>query len=489
KISQDFSNLDPPSYLTNDEMVEKYQSLIPYILNSLQAKDEVGFSKISDPDTIKSVKETITLIGSMTPESTESIDSIFDFLKSHVIDHFNYENTRFFGYIPKSPTNVSMLAESLVPIFSQYIGAAFASPIGIAIESQTIKWIGEILGFTGDFFGSYSMGGSQANLEAMYAGLIAVLPWDVRELGVVNNQRPIVYLTDQAHMCIPKAIRFLGLGNRSLRYIETNEFYQMRPSDLEIKIQEDIDNDDFSPSIIVITAGTTNTGTVDDIEAIAKIAKKYGLWLHVDAAYGGFARIAEHPIAAQFENLHLVDSLAIDTHKWFFTPMEGGLCILKDGKKLKDAYSTSAEYLKDIEIEEKSLVRNFSNYGLALSRKWRGLMVWMNFKFYGKQGISKLITRNILLADYLREKIRIHDDFNPVGKSQLGIVCFTHVGGVEVNNQIFHKFMSEGSKYFIGLTVLKGVSALRICILNEHSDLDLIDSLFDDLVKVAISID
>jgi aromatic-L-amino-acid decarboxylase len=468
--------------------VDIYKSLIPFILESLQVKDDFDYSKTRSPDHIHSIKDAIEAIGSTSLESTETIETILDFLKSHVINHFNYENPRFFGYIPRSPTNVSMLAESLVPIFNQFIGTLFASPVAIAIEAQTIKWIGELLGFSGNFFGSYTMGGSQANLEALYAGLVAILPWDVRESGIINKQRPTVYLTDQAHMCIAKAIRFLGLGNNSMRYIDTNESYQMKPNELEFKIKEDIENDNFLPAIIVISAGTTNTGTVDDIETISKIAKKYGLWLHIDAAYGGFAKLAAHPVATQFDHLHLVDSLAIDTHKWFFTPLEGGVCILKDGTLLKKAYAASAEYYKDAEIEESPLLRNFSDYGFALSRKWRGFMVWMNVQFYGKQGMSKLITRNILLADYFREKIKKHEDFTTVGHSQLGIVCFTHIGGEEMNNQIFTQFTGEDSQFFIGRTELKGVSALRVGILNEHSTPEIIDKLFDTLVEINRSI-
>lgn len=486
KIRTTFNSIIPPQSISNQEFISTLQGLSPFIKSILNEKDEFNFDEVTSSAYNKSIHEAINSLNYFSPDQPHNFDDILHFLKNKVVPFFNYENTKFLSYIPRSPTNISILAESLVPIFNQFVGTAKASPLATAIESLTIRWIGNNLGFTGDFFGAYTMGGSQANLEALYTALVSQLPWNVKEIGVISDQRPIIYLTNQAHLCIPKSARLLGLGDRSLHFVETDENFQMNIKNLREQIIADQENSKLIPSVVVLTAGTTNTGAIDEISSIVELAREFGLWVHIDASYGGFAKLADHPISEQLNDLHLVDSLAIDTHKWFYTPLEGGIAIVKRGELLKNAYRATAEYYEDAEIEEEMLLRNFSDYGIALTRKWRGLMVWFNFLYYGIEGISKLITRNILLADYLREKLRMHGNFELLGNSQLGIVCFSHLAGEERNIKIFESINSEKSRFLIGKTRLKGRIALRVSILNEFTDLNMIDELYKDIVELSI---
>jgi len=323
------------------------------------------------------------------PNEGKNIEEILETIKLKIVPGFNYENNNFFGYIPRSPTNVSKLGDMLVPIFDQYLGNSIGSPSATAIEGLVVKWIGQMLGYEGGFFGSFTIGGSDANLQAIYSGLVAKLPWDVKKLGMINNKRPIVYCSDQTHLCIKKAMMMLGLGRNSLRIIDTNDNLEIDKEILISTIEDDLKNPKLIPIMIIGNVGTTNSGSIDDIIGLNDISEKYNLWFHIDASYGGFAILSNHSISKHIKKIGLADSIVVDTHKWLFTPMEGGLTLLKNGDLLKNAFSYKAEYLEDTYFNfDTKIMKNFSDYGMALSRKWRGIMIWMNIQFYGLEGIS-----------------------------------------------------------------------------------------------------
>ncbi len=484
EISADnFNKISLPPVVHPSELLESLKSYFPHLEKILKEKNLVPFSRDEN------INEIGEIISSNIPQEPSSLSTIKNYITQELIPRFSYENVNFFGFIPRSPAAPSLLAESLSPFFNQFLGSAEASPAATAIESQAIRWIGELLGFTGKFFGNFSIGGSSANMEGIYTGIISKIPWNYKEIGLINNRRPIIYTSDQTHMCVKKAILMLGLGLDSLRIIESDENFMLSPESLRHQIEIDNQQSELLPIMIVATTGTTNTGSIDDIEKLAKIAESYNLWLHIDAAYGGFAKIADHQVSENLAHLHLADSLAIDTHKWLYTALEGGCLIVKDDQNLKNAFDVRAEYLHDVEIEEQhTLIRNFSSYGFPLSRKWRGLMVWMNVKFFGVQGLSKLITSNIFVSEYFAHKIDEHDQMYLTAKPKLGVICFRWNGDDELNNRIYFSFLAKG-KYFIGRTTLKGQLTLRVCVLNLETNIEKMDELLKEIENIVKSLE
>ena len=345
-----------------------------------------------------------------------------------------------------------------------------------------------MLGYTGNYFGNFSIGGSSANMEGIYTGLISKIPWNYKTDGLSNHKRPIIYTSDQTHMCVKKAILMLGLGLDSLRIIESDEKFMLSLDRLSEQIDVDIQDSNLLPLMIVATAGTTNTGAIDDFKSLSEIAKLNNLWLHIDGAYGGFAKIADHPVSEKLKCLNLADSIAIDTHKWLYTTLEGGCLIVKNDQNLKYAFEVSAEYLQDIEFDEThTLIRNFSSYGFPLSRKWRGLMVWMNIKFYGVEGLSKLITRNILAAEYFAHKISEHGNMELTANPNLGVVCFRWHGDDDLNTRI-SSLLNEKGKFFIGRTTIKAQMTLRVCVLNLETTIEKMDELLIEIENITNSL-
>lgn len=480
--AEKFNKIQLPPGVQPSELLESLSSYFPHLEKILKEKNSISFTRD------EKMNEIGEAINSELPQTSLSLSELENFITTELIPRFSYENVNFFGYIPKSPAAPSIIAESLSPFFNQFLGNAESSPAATAIESQAIRWIGEILGFTGNYFGNFSIGGSSANMEGIYTGLISKIPWNYKADGLINHKRPIIYTSDQTHMCVKKAILMLGLGLDSLRIIESDEKFSISLDRLREQIDIDIQDSNLLPLMIVATAGTTNTGAIDDFERLSQIAISNNLWLHIDAAYGGFAIIADHPVSENLNCINLADSIAIDTHKWLYTTLEGGCLIVKNDQNLKNAFEVSAEYLQGIEfIESHTLIRNFSSYGFPLSRKWRGLMVWMNIKFYGVNGLSKLITHNILAAEYFGNKIAENNQMQLTAKPSLGIVCFRWIGDDNLNIRI-SSLLNEKGKFFIGRTTIKGQITLRICVLNLEMTLQKMDELLEDIENIAKSL-
>lgn len=480
--AEKFNKILLPPSIEPSELLASLGSYFPHLEKILKNKNSISFARGEKMNEIGEV------INSDIPQTSSSLSELENFITTELIPRFSYENVNFFGYIPKSPAAPSIIAESLTPFFNQFLGNADSSPAATAIESQAIIWIGEMLGYTGNYFGNFSIGGSSANMEGIYTGLISKIPWNYKKDGLFNHKRPIIYTSDQTHMCVKKAILMLGLGLDSLRIIESDEKFMLSLDRLRKQIDVDIQDPNLLPLMIIATAGTTNTGAIDNFESLSEIAKSNNLWLHIDGAYGGFARIADHSVSEKLKCLNLADSIAIDTHKWLYTTLEGGCLIVKNDQNLKNAFEVSAEYLKDIEFDEShTLIRNFSSYGFPLSRKWRGLMVWMNIKFYGVEGLSKLITRNILAAEYFAHKISEHGNMELTANPNLGVVCFRWHGDDDLNTRI-SSLLNEKGKFFIGRTTIKAQMTLRVCVLNLETTIEKMDELLIEIENITNSL-
>jgi glutamate/tyrosine decarboxylase-like PLP-dependent enzyme len=236
--------------------------------------------------------------------------------------------------------------------------------------------------------------------------------------------------------------------------------------------------------MIVATAGTTNTGAIDDLEGLYQLCREKNLWFHIDGAYGAFAKIATHPVAGQLAGIQLADSISLDPHKWLFNPFGVGCALVRDEQLLRKTYELSAEYLVDTEqVEDFQLQRNFRSYGNPLSRDFKGLRIWMTLRYYGKQGISSLITRNILVAEYLRERIEEHPTMEYMA-GNLSIVCFRWIGSDEMNEVLIEKIQRR-KNFYLSRTRIKGKLTIRVCIVNLETTPAHMDALLNEIEEIA----
>ncbi len=479
-IRDKFGMTASPEIISPEELTQRINLLLPIVQDFLENRANNPFLKDENP---QQVSETFDLD---VPEYSDTFENVVDYLKNIVIPRFpSISNPRFLAFIPSDPAPPAMIGALLTPLFNQFTGTVIGSPGGSALESLAIKWIIQLLNLNQTSWGSFTMGGSGANLTCMYTGIVNKAPWNLKKTGLANNKRLRIYTSDQVHKCILKAGMLLGLGEESFREIPTDKSYSLSPEAVLPYIEEDEQDDRIIPIMIIATTGTTNTGAIDDIYGLYELAQKKDLWLHIDGAYGAFAKLAKHKVSKKFNSISLADSIALDCHKWLFTPFEAGLAVVKDSKKLRNAFEVGAEYLEDTVLEEDYLLqRNFRNYGFPLSRELRGLKIWMQIKSYGKQGISQFITRNILVADYLRSRIIEHPNLELMSDGKLSIVCFRWKESDEFNERIISNIQKRRN-FYLSRTKLKNKTTIRVCILNLQSTPSLMDELIKEIENIA----
>lgn len=428
---------------------------------------------------IVTAAEIQSILGGQAPEDGMG-EQAFDLLPE-VFRMSRPTGPRFFGYILGSSEPVSAYADFISSVLQQNVTAWRSGPSAITIERIVIEWLAEAVGCAG-FSGSLCGGGSSANLMALAMAREAKLP--ANENGV----RPgIVYATAETHMSVAKAVALLGIGRRNLHEVNVDEAFRMDVASLELAIQADL-NAGLTPMAIVASAGTTATGSVDDFNAIADIAEKYGLWLHVDGAYGGVAAMA---IPDLFAGLSRADSLSLDPHKWLYQPLSCGCLLYRDRSSAIQAFSHTAEYTKTFTSDPDEGFAFFEE-SIELSRSFRALKLWLSFRYHGLAAYRASIATDIELAQHLRNRIQSLEEFELLAPVPLSAVCFRHRGRLGMSLKELNDFNSailmrvlERGKVVISNAELHGAFALRACIVNHRTEISDVDAVLEEAQAVA----
>jgi glutamate/tyrosine decarboxylase-like PLP-dependent enzyme len=290
-----------------------------------------------------------------------------------------------------------------------------------------VRWLGALVGYGEDAQGLLTSGGSMANLTALLIAHRSRSPeGSVSRRGLWANSQPMtVYASDQIHMSIPKAADVLGLGRDQVRLVRSDEKFRLDVRDLRAMLDGDAARG-LSPFCVVGSAGTVNTGAVDPLSEIARIARQYGLWFHVDGAYGALGALDERK-RPLFDGIERADSLSLDPHKWLYAPVDTGCLLVRDPEAARRAFqSGEADYIK---VHEETTAESYAfwDYGVELSRRFRALKVWMMLSYYGARRVRAAISEDNDLAAYMGQLITEADDFELLAPVQLSICCFRHV--------------------------------------------------------------
>lgn len=370
---------------------------------------------------------------------------------------------RFFGYVLGSGEPVAALGDLLASVLNQNVTAWRSAPAAVTIERQVLKWIAQALGCNG-MTGSLCGGGSAANLMGLAMAREATLP--ANESGA---QPGIVYTSTEAHMSIPKAVALLGLGRRNLRQISVDDDYRMDVSLLEAAIVEDRAAG-RKPIAVVASAGTVSVGAIDPLEAIAKICREQGLWLHVDGAYGVSAALAA---PEKFRGLSEADSFSMDLHKWLYQPVDCGLLLFKEPGHARAAFSHTGEYAR---VLDEHPIEGFAFFEESpeLSRRFRALKVWLSLRYHGLKAFRESIRADLDHAQLLAAIIRETPQLELLAAVELSAVCFRYRahGGAnldELNAAILRRVIANGRVY-ISNAVVCGHFALRACFVNHRTE-------------------
>jgi glutamate/tyrosine decarboxylase-like PLP-dependent enzyme len=434
------------------------------------------------------VKQKFRMPHPVDPQKPEEIYKEFsDFILPYPLGNIH---PRFWGWVAGTGTVSGMLADMLAAGMNSNL--AGADHVANYVEKQVIDWLIEMLGFPASASGLLTSGCSAANLIGLTVARNSKAEYNLRREGIQDApQKMVLYSSQETHSSIQKAVELLGLGSNSLRILPLNDNFQIDLDVLKETIAQDR-HQGFLPFCIIGTAGSTNTGMVDDLNALADICQQENLWYHIDGAFGAWAALA--PEANKLVvGMERADSLAVDLHKWIYLPYEIGAILVRSEECHRNSFSLTPAYLSHGE-DERGMTGGtlpwFSDYGFQLSRGFKALKAWMAFKEYGSRKFGRLIQQNIDQAGYLAALIDSSPELELAAPVHLNVVCFRYIkpglNGIEldkINEQILAELQEQGIAV-PSSTMINGNFVLHVAHTNHRSRRE----DFDILVRAVIRI-
>jgi glutamate/tyrosine decarboxylase-like PLP-dependent enzyme len=387
----------------------------------------------------------------------------------------------FFAFIPFAGTWPGALGDFVASALNVYAGSWMESAGPSQLELEVIDWFKDWIGYPAEASGTLVSGGSTANLSALAVARTA-------SGGVDDNL--VAYVSDQAHSSLPRAARHLGLRADQLRVIPVDDHYRMRADLLAQAIDADIAAG-RRPFFVNAAGGATNTGAIDPLPELAEICRDRQAWLHVDAAYGGFAVLA-HAGREALRGLELADSVTLDPHKWLYQPYECGCLLVRAGPALVNSFSITPAYLKDAVAQADEV--NFSDLGFQLSRTSRALKVWISIRYFGLDAFRAAVERSLDMAALARERIEASDALELLAPPSLGVVCFRRrFGGMQdeetlarLNGRLISA-LEESGLGLVSSTELGDRYAIRMCVMNHTTGPEDIERVLSFLEEADIA--
>lgn len=405
-------------------------------------------------------------------------ENVLHYFKENIVPELAHSTgPNYFGFVTGGSTPASLIGDQLVSIFDQN---AFGSHDSIAplIEQQTIDLLKQLFGLDASFDGSFVTGATMSN----FVSLAIARQWAGEQQGIDVSQDGAATLSLQvvsatAHSSSIKAISMLGVGRKNWKSIDT--LPEREAIDID-KLENFLMNHAEQSIIVIANAGTVNTGDFDDMVALGKLKAKYNFWLHVDAAFGGFAALSpKHQQAMQ--GINHADSITIDAHKWLNVPYDAAMQFTKHKKLQGKVFQNTAAYLSDASVSP-----DFFHYTPENSRRWRALPTWFTLMAYGREGHAEIVQRNCEAAVHFGELLKQSFEFKLLAPVRLNIVCFT-LNEAEVNSQRISHLLSlvrDHGQVFFTPTVYKGTPAIRAAISNWLTDKHHMEKAFHILQEV-----
>ena len=415
------------------------------------------------------------LVNRQSPARGTDFETLLATLRDGVFPHAAREpHPGFIAYVPSCPTFPAVLGDWLATGFNFFAGVWPVAAGPNEIELVVLDWFRQWLGMPAGTNGLLTSGGSGANLTAMIAARHRVTRGDASVIA-----RLTVYASDQVHSSVTHAAWLAGVPREHVRLLPVDDEFRLRVDTLRAAIARDRAMG-LQPLMVVANAGTTNTGSVDPMHEIATLCEREDVWMHVDAAYGGFAVLTDIGRRA-LTGIERADSVTLDPHKWLFIPFECGCLLARDPNRLKAAFQILPEYLADVQTGHEAV--NFADYGEQLTRYARAIKVWLSVSYFGTDAIRDAIDRGMMLARRLEERIRGAPGLEIVSPARFGVVCFrarpsdVDATALDALNERLLARVVAGGRYFISSTRLRGAFALRACILGFRTAEEDVDGL------------
>ncbi len=452
----------PQPYPEADSLREQATQTVAWLLQDMQELPQKAAGRVTPR------AELEPLLATPPPEEGLGFGSVLAEFSQNVAPHgFRLAHPRFLAYIPAAPTFASILGDLLCSGTNFFCGTWLAGSGPAEVELIVLDWFRGLLGLPEGTRGILTSGGSEANLTAL---LVA------RErLSFEDRSRAVLYLTQQRHASMDRAAKIIGLRPEQVRVVPADDIFRMRVEALTEAVGQDRKAGRL-PWAVVANAGATNTGAVDSLRELADICHREGLWYHVDAAYGWSAVLIPAG-RAELEGIEQADSVTLDPHKWFAQPFEVGCVLVREGRQLGDTFWIRPDYMQDVKRPQTAEV-HFADHGIALTRRFRALKVWMSVKALGLGWFRSLVERSYQLAEYAEHRLRARPDFEILCGRQLSIVCFRYRPAPwpaeepavadrldQINLRLVEELRLTG-RALISSTRLGGRVALRFCFVN-----------------------
>jgi aromatic-L-amino-acid decarboxylase len=448
------------------------EAALEYLIGFIQGLDD------APAESTEGALELAQELRASPPEVGGDFEPLFDEATRAIARTFEYAGPGYLAYIPGGGLYSAALADFVAQGVNRYVGLWQPSPAVVQIEENVTRWLCDVFDYPQGSQGLLLTGGSMANLSAMVTARHAKLGEDFLD--------GTYYVSEQAHASVTKAATIAGFSKRNLRIVPTEAELRMDPSALRALVCEDRAAG-LRPFLVVPSAGTTNTGAVDPLDAIADIAADEGLWMHVDGAYGGFFQLTERGRAA-FRGIERSDSVTLDPHKGMFLPYGTGGLVVRDGQALRDAHYEGAAYLQD--LPPTGELPNYSEYSAELSRDWRGLRVWFPLRLHGVSAFREALDEKLDLAQVVVDGLDADPNVEVCWRPQLSTVSFRLAGpsAGAADDELQAEFLrriNASKRVFLSSTRIHGRYVLRICIVSHRTHRDRIDECLEIVAKAA----
>jgi len=456
---------------TGREVEALTREVVEYLVAFVDARKE---APASDFDGVEAL---LARVRRPIPEAGQPLEDVLGLVAAAPAKGHDTTGDGWLAYVPGGGLFSAALAEFIARTTNRFVGVWEGAPVLAQIEATAVRWLCDLFGYPEGARGVLTTGGSLATFSAVVTARHALLGEDFLD--------GTIYVTSQTHGAAAKAAALAGFRRRNVRVVPTAGDLRMDPERLAAMIKDD-KRSGLRPCVVVATAGTTNTGAVDDIDALADVAQRSKTWLHVDGAYGGFFQLTERG-QQRFGGIERADSIVLDPQKGMFLSYGTGALLVRDGVRLRQAHEAhGAAYLRDLAPE--GGIPNFADYSPELTRDARGLRVWMPITLHGIAAFRRALDEKLDLAQYLYEQLRAIPQLEVPWRPELSIVGFRCTAGSwsdpDKATATLLERINASRRVFLSSTLVEGRMTIRVCILSVHTHRDRIDELLG-IVRAA----
>ncbi len=430
-----------------------------------------------------------TLDGTLPELGEDPEDVLAEVCRAMVDKGFHVPSARYFGLMNPTPTYMGVLGEALAAALNPQLATLARSQLASKIELQTVQWIGSRVGWNDSFSGTFTSGGNEANFSGLALALADKFPNAVEDGIASIGAQPVAYASEESHHSLDKSAGLLGIGRKALRRIPVNDSLRLDVKLLKKAVVEDI-RGGKKPFCVIATAGTTNSGMVDDLVAISEVCREHGLWLHVDGAYGASV-IFSDAHRGLVHGIELADSITVDPHKWLAVPFAAGLILTNHPEVMERAFSVAAPYMP--KAGGATLPDN-ARISTQWTRRMNSLKLWLTLRVHGRKAYEELIDRQLQLAHHFADWVRTSTHYDLVVSPTLPIVTFqwkaSQLGSRELSDvhaEIVEEMTRDG-RLWISDTLVRGQSALRMMVISYLTEERHLRDLEEGLNRTAAKI-